>query len=291
MEQIILRKDSDNSQTTISNRFIDDYMPSANGEYVKIYLYLVRCLSDKEMQFNLSAIEDIFECTNKDVLRALKYWERVGLMALTFDKNKALSEITLLDFPAKYPEEEYRDTSSAKETAVLPDAEAGAGAEVTSGVVTNPGAAGCNVFTSFAKNPVPVMRQYTMEESDAFQEKVADHDLMFSTETYFGRPLTQTEINHFIYWYEDLHFEEDLIEYLVEVSIASNHKSIHYMNAIAISWAEKGIHSVAEAKKEVDSNNRMVREVQRAFGISGRTLVEMEINLILKWAEEYRFLN
>ena len=28
--------------TFISNRFLDGYMPSANGEFVKIYLYLLR---------------------------------------------------------------------------------------------------------------------------------------------------------------------------------------------------------------------------------------------------------
>ena len=28
--------------TVITNEFIDEYMPTANGEYVKVYLYLLR---------------------------------------------------------------------------------------------------------------------------------------------------------------------------------------------------------------------------------------------------------
>lgn len=31
--------------TLIENTFIDRYMPAANGEYVKVYLYLLRCAS------------------------------------------------------------------------------------------------------------------------------------------------------------------------------------------------------------------------------------------------------
>ena len=32
--------------TSISNIFLDEYMPGANGEYVKVYLYLLRSLGD-----------------------------------------------------------------------------------------------------------------------------------------------------------------------------------------------------------------------------------------------------
>ena len=32
------------SSTCVPNIFIDKYMTSANGEYIKIYLYLLRCM-------------------------------------------------------------------------------------------------------------------------------------------------------------------------------------------------------------------------------------------------------
>ena len=34
--------------TFVSNRFLDLYMPKANGEFVKIYLYLLRCCSSEK---------------------------------------------------------------------------------------------------------------------------------------------------------------------------------------------------------------------------------------------------
>ena len=40
---MIVTSPSDNGVTLIDNSFIDHYMADANGEFVKIYLYLVRC--------------------------------------------------------------------------------------------------------------------------------------------------------------------------------------------------------------------------------------------------------
>jgi hypothetical protein len=40
---IKLHIQSDSGVTLIENIFIDRYMPGANGEFVKLYLYLLRC--------------------------------------------------------------------------------------------------------------------------------------------------------------------------------------------------------------------------------------------------------
>ena len=42
--QLSLHNGSSSGVTIISNIFIDYYMPRANGEFVKIYLYLLRSL-------------------------------------------------------------------------------------------------------------------------------------------------------------------------------------------------------------------------------------------------------
>ena len=42
MANITLHSDSQTSATSVSNIFIDEYMSDANGEFVKIYLYLLR---------------------------------------------------------------------------------------------------------------------------------------------------------------------------------------------------------------------------------------------------------
>ena len=76
-----LHLSSSGGVTLIENIFIDQYMPKANGEFVKLYLYLLRC-ADTERELTLSSIADVFDHTEKDVKRALAYWEKLKLLKL-----------------------------------------------------------------------------------------------------------------------------------------------------------------------------------------------------------------
>ena len=69
--------------TLISNSFIQNHMPSANGNFVKIYLYLVMLCQHADTAGNSSidALADCFECTESDILRALRYWQKEGFLS------------------------------------------------------------------------------------------------------------------------------------------------------------------------------------------------------------------
>ena len=97
MDGFILHGDSRADQTLVSNVFLDEYMPAANGEYVKIYLYLLRCLSSDQAELSLTLIADRFDHTEGDILRALKYWEKMKLVKLEYSDADSLSGIRLLN--------------------------------------------------------------------------------------------------------------------------------------------------------------------------------------------------
>ena len=83
------------SSTCIPNIFIDKYMTSANGEFVKIYLYLLRCMDQSRQTCSISELADVFEHTEKDILRALAYWEKMHLLHMEYDGNHEVSRISL----------------------------------------------------------------------------------------------------------------------------------------------------------------------------------------------------
>ena len=56
--------------TILNNHFIDHILPKADGEYVKIYLMLLRLQSAGEA-VSVEILADRLELTQKDVLRAL----------------------------------------------------------------------------------------------------------------------------------------------------------------------------------------------------------------------------
>jgi len=64
--------------TIISNQFIDDFMASANGEYIKEYLFLMRHEGE---EVTVSMIADALNHTEADVARALSYWKKAGVLS------------------------------------------------------------------------------------------------------------------------------------------------------------------------------------------------------------------
>ena len=87
MSCFTIYQDNHTDSTVISNRFIDEYMKAANDAQLKIYLYLLRMMSASRAT-SISDIADIFNYTEKDVMRALKYWEKNQLLTLDLDEHK-----------------------------------------------------------------------------------------------------------------------------------------------------------------------------------------------------------
>ena len=115
--------DAPEGTTVIQNSFIDQYMPYANGEFVKVYLYLLRC-ANTGRELSLSSIADIFEHTEKDIQRALSYWEKQRLMSLKLTGDGVLVSVTFTNPatagtgypPAQDPFEEKPAAAPASKT-------------------------------------------------------------------------------------------------------------------------------------------------------------------------------
>ena len=57
----------------VPGELIDEYMKNASGEYIKIYLYILR---HANMELAAEDIADALNVTEGDVERAISYWER-----------------------------------------------------------------------------------------------------------------------------------------------------------------------------------------------------------------------
>ena len=80
MKTITISTENSETYSSISNFFIDYYMTDANGEFVKVYLYLVRLLNGNR-QISVAEIADHFNLTEKDICRAIKYWVTICIAA------------------------------------------------------------------------------------------------------------------------------------------------------------------------------------------------------------------
>lgn len=246
MKKLTLTSHVHNDTLVLEKEFIDHYMTKANGEYVKVYLLLLRYLNESGEKLTVSRIADLLDHTEKDVIRALNYWKKQGLLEYeTNEEKQPLTENTKKEEPSGQPDltESRPDTSSCAS--------------------------------------VPNIQQYKSRKE--FRE------LVFVTEQYLGKTLSASDIDRITYFYETLHMSADLIEYLIEYCVDNGHKSMHYIQTVALSWHERQITTVEQAKSGTLSYNKNCYSVLNAFGIKGRAPASSELTYIKKWNEEYGF--
>ena len=85
--------------TPISNVFIEKYMPFARGEFVKVYLLLLKYNFSNEPGVNSSILASSLNLLESDVMNALNYWNDQGVIKFVpVDKmNNFIIEFVPLD--------------------------------------------------------------------------------------------------------------------------------------------------------------------------------------------------
>ena len=169
-------------ETIISNIFVDRYMKDANGEFVKVYLYLLRHMNDVPGELSLCEIADSLNHTENDVIRALRYWSEHDVLNVTFDGTGVPVSVIINDLAAF-------ETAATHESAVS---------------------------TSDNKVPSDSASSFSRAEFDELREREDIKQLLYIVEKYIGAPLSPTDVRTILYIRETLGMSGELIEYLVE---------------------------------------------------------------------------
>lgn len=238
MRTLTIRNRFQENSTIVENEFIDQYMAKANGEYVKVYLLLLRHLNNQSMPLTISNLADRLECTEKDILRALNHWSKVGLLKIDYDESGTI----------------------------------------------------CGLAVGTGSGDAPKKRASTIGTRNITLDTQEDlRQLYFVAEQYLGKPLSVTDIQKINYFFDSLHFSTDLIEYLIEYCVENGHKSMHYIETVALAWVDQKVTTIAEAKANSSQYHKNHFAVLKAFGITGRNPAPVEVNYIKKWTDEYGF--
>ena len=285
MGNLTLTTKNNYGYTAISNIFISSFVPEANGEFVKVYLYLLHLISTGNSNISISLLADTFNQTEADIMRALRYWDKLNVISLTFaGNNDSLSNITINDFSS--------DNSAASTTkadfnnTTFPEAAKLASPAAIAPTV--PAAPSYNISEG-PKHVEPSSMQYSAEKISELNSDENFSMLLYVIESYLGRPLSIKETNAIVYFYDSLDFSIELIDYLFEYCVEHNKKSINYIEKVALSWASKNIHTIAEAKEETSNHTDYVYQIMKAFGLSNREPAQHEKAMIAKWADTYCF--
>lgn len=296
--KISLHSSSKKEYTFVSNLFIDHYMPQANGAYVKVYLYLLRLLSGTgTADSSLSVVADFLDETEKDIERALKYWEKQKLLRLERSSN-SITGIEFLDpdpaAPVKTaaakepvspaPEEPAADTTATpvSASAAAPSATPASAPAVAS--TTAPASAPAYIY----KWSAPEKPNYSAAQIRALTSLDEVKWLNTRLEQVTGNLLKPADTQLVLYLYESVGFPADLIVYLYEYCVAKNKRNTSYIESVAIAWAENGINTVQKAQDETATYNACYNAVNRAFGLN-RAPGAAEIQFLQRWNSTFGF--
>ena len=292
MTAINISSDIATSFTTVSDIFIDQYMPKANGEFVKVYLYLLRATGSGAGIATISEIADHFSNTEADIIRALNYWASEGILQVQTGADGQIMGINLCSLSVSGMQAAQSNIQSAVadnaaqnnlQNSVVNNA---AQNILQNSVVNNAAQNISTVNTRMHDSVVEKLKsqtpdkaassqkEYTLDEIKEFRKNPDISELFFIIETYLKHTLSSTDTNMVLYWLDELHFSTDLVEYLVEYCITKGHSSLRYMNKVALGWA---------------AHSQIYYSVMKALGITGRNLVDSEVSLINKWVGEYGF--
>lgn len=260
MSKIAIKNRTESQFVQISNIFIDEYMPQANGTYVKVYLLLLKTMNSGNSNISVSCIADRLWLTENDVIRSFKYWEKSGLLDISFDSEGNITELSLNKPASKKGSNEKTNTVSSLKKEAEPE----------------------NISE---KDALPdYNRTYTGLE----MAKVADNEefsfLATIVEKYMEQSLSPSDVELIVYLYDNLRFSTDLILHLYEYCISRGKKNPKYIQTVAIDWDKHGIDTVEKAISYSASYISDYMDIMRVFGLS-QPPAPVQVKLIDSWYE------
>lgn len=284
--------------TPVSNVFIDTYMAGASGEYVKVYLYLLR---HQQEEVSIGQIADALNHTEADVQRALAYWQRAGVLGTEAEMDEGVQQ----GWAGMSGNEGWGEAAGTSrmvgEFANHTSGENGKRAQKLSqemsgrqvspvssaSMASSESLAGSGSFGSSAKTAAA--REAAACDMSRLTSDESFKQLIYIAQQYLNKLLTPTDCQILGNLYSNLGFSGELLEYLIEYCVQNHHTSLRYMEKVALGWHERGIKDVEQAKASGRGYTKGSFAVMRAMGLSDRSPAEVESEFIEKWFWEYGF--
>lgn len=265
-------------------------MLDANGSYVKVYLYLSMCIQSGAKNLSISSLADRMENTEKDIIRALSYWEKKGLMILQRDaagENITGIEITNPDNLEEEPLQETSQLQSSSDIPVNPAPVTDNASEFTTINTSDEQiVSATEIGESAVKTDIP---EFTVTEEQTLRLAKDDNFswICLIVESYLERPLKTAEVQLLTYLFDNLKFSKELILYLYEYCCSLKKTNVKYVQAVAISWAENHITTPEQAQEHSVNYNATHTAIAKSLAL-GRPLAKIECEYVERWHNQWK---
>lgn len=275
----------DLGETSIENIFINDFMPGANGEFVKVYLLGYKFAKENRTDITNEKLADYLGILESDVNRAWAYWKKMGIVEMEDDKLKFvnLKELYIKNVYNLKAEEKKKDKGYSE-------------------VVANPTYANLLTRAEFLmREPIAPMKKidiinwitaynmpadlieeaffYTTEIKGIYnisyveqvvrnwsrdnirtmedvEQSYIEHDIKYyrykKIMRYIGvdKQFSQVDFNIINSWFDEFKFSKDLILEACKRTSKISKPNVNYVDAILMNWKDLDIKSPEDVEEK-----------------------------------------
>ncbi len=246
----------DLSDTPIANIFLNDFMPMADGTFVKVYLLGYMYAHDKDMSLTINheTLAKHLNIVVSDVLKAWEFWEKKEVV-----KRKFISEDDPTQFVVEF---------QCLKQLIL------------------------NKTTSSDTQEVD---RFTSQPDDLVEAKgnPVINEMFLNLNQIMGRSLVPSELLKILDWYYNYSMSTEVIirafMYCVQ---AKNIKKLNYIEKVIIGWYDQGITTMEkldEYLERTDERNYQYTSILKYLGIYNRLPTHPEKETMKKWFDVWNF--
>ena len=265
------------SQTLVSNEFIEYYMPFCNELQLKVYLHVLKSAQAGEST-EISEIADFCNETEREVMRALQYWERLHVLSVEYSDTLEPVGVQVNELRSR---DDVRDMLTQENVISRISAPA------------EPARQKLPVIKTAQDKPSAPQeeyqkREYTPEEMESVLKDPEFSQLVFVAEQYEGRPLIHREAKTLLFLYDSCGLPSELIEFLMEYCIERGKKDFRYFEKVGIDWAKNNIKTRDEALIYSGKYDKIYYSIMKGLG-KNEAPTKIEADFIRKWHDLWGF--
>ena len=218
--------------TRVENLFINEFLPDAPGDCVKVFLFgLMYAQYNQEIDSRTMALT--LGLTEKDVDNAWKYWEARGLVSYRPGENGEGTEITFIRQIEQFYGKSYED-----EDEPAPE-ETSAGSEEN------------------AEDLIErIINQHLREIFRKYQDLT-------------GRTISRVEAGKLTDAIKIYNIEPDVLDFAIDYCAGIDKYSVDYIFKVALRWTEDGARDVSTVKQMLDKRSRRNDAYRKVFSELG----------------------
>lgn len=231
------RKDIFLYYTRVENLFINEFLPDAPGDYVKVYLFCLMYAQYDE-QIDSRAISMTLGISEDEIERAWEYWSKHGLVKLmvTGEGEREVEFVRQIDMLYGRGVSDGERSSAAYEG----DGRSGgaAGADYADGYDVN-----ADQNASAEEIIAKLINRQLKEIYDKYQ--------MIS-----GRTMSRQETTKLSDAVKVYNIEPDILNFAIDYCADLEKYSVDYIFKVALRWTEEGCRDVAQVKQMLDRHSK-----------------------------------